>query len=627
LTSTAHAPPHTEGKPGSTVSPRFGRLGGLDGLRAIAVVAVVLFHFFPASVPGGFIGVDIFFVISGFLITGLLLAEHERSGRLDLTRFWKRRLRRLVPPIVPLVLAGCTAAWLIGGDVLIGLRKALLGATTFAYNWVAIAAGTSYFSAYQPELFRNLWSLAVEEQFYLVWPIALLGLLRIRRSGLRLGLVLGLAAASALWMAVLFSDDGGDPTRVYYGSDTHSFGLLIGAALALVLRRGRPAGPATRAATLLAMTRPWLGGLALTLVTAGFWVLPSDGGASYRGGLAVVSLLTAIVIWAGVRGDAFGRALDARPLRYLGQRSYGIYLWHWPVLVVVQLAWPASDERSLLIIGTTAGVISLLAAGCSYRWLELPIRQLGVRGSWHRLATPPPLSRHRGPRGALLAVVVVAGLLSAGTIAALASAPAAAAAQVAVARGQAALEAAERLAAAQSAEAEAARSAAAAAARVPSGDAITAVGDSVMLASAAELQSSFPGISIDAAVNRGMQSAAGMLADAAAAGTLRPVVIVALGTNGPITREELAAVETAIGPDRHLVLVNAFAEREWTATVNTTLATFSDALPYVVLANWHDAIAPRLDLLAEDRVHPGRAGGQVYADSIRSALQALAADR
>ena len=632
LTTSADAPARPVGEPGSTGPPRSGpplsvRLGGLDGLRAIAVAAVVLFHFFPTALTGGFIGVDIFFVISGFLITGLLVAEHERSGRLDLARFWKRRLRRLIPPIVPLVLAACTAAWLIGGDVLIGLGRALFGAATFSYNWVAIASGTSYFSAFQPELFRNLWSLAVEEQFYLIWPIALLGLLRIRRSGLRLGLVLGLAAASGLWMAALFIDGGGDPTRVYYGADTHSFGLLIGAALALVLRRPRAAGPATRAAALRAVTRPWVGGIALALITAGFWALPSDGAASYRGGLVVVSLLTAVVIWAAVRGDAFGRALDARPLRYLGERSYGIYLWHWPVLVLIQLVWPASEGDAPLTIGITAGVITLFAAGGSYRWLEAPIRQLGVRGSWQRLTARSPTSRHRGPTRTLIAVAVVTGLLSAGTIAALVSSPAAAAAQVAIARGEAALQAADRRAAAQSAEADKARAAAAAAAQVPSGDAITAVGDSVMLASAAELQSSFPGISIDAAVNREMHAAAGMLAEFAAAGTLRPVVIVALGTNGPISIDELAAIQTAIGPDRHLVLVNAFAERTWTPTVNTTLARFSDDEPFVVLANWHDAIAPRLDLLAEDRVHPGKAGGQVYAESIRSALQALSADQ
>ncbi|RJT90512.1 acyltransferase, partial [Cryobacterium melibiosiphilum] len=446
-------------RPGTSAgTPRAGRLGGLDGLRAIAVVAVVLFHFFPAALPGGFIGVDIFFVISGFLITGLLVAEHERSGRLDLRRFWKRRVRRLVPPIVPLALAGCTAAWLVGGDVLIGLGGQLLGAATFGYNWVAIAADTSYFSADQPELFRNLWSLAVEEQFYLVWPLALLGLLRIRRPDLRLGLVLGLAAASALWMAVLF--DGGDPTRVYYGSDTHSFGLLIGAALALVLRRERAVGPVRRTAALLARARPWLGALALALVAVGFWVLPNNGVASYRGGLVLVSLLTALVIWAGVRGDAFGRALDSRPLRYLGERSYGLYLWHWPVLVLVQLAWPAA-RHDLLPIGITAGAITLLAAGSSYRWLEMPIRRFGARGCWRRLTARRLTSRRRGPSLVLLSVVIVTGLLASGTFAALATAPAAAAAQVAIARGQAALEAAERSAAAQSAarslEEEAAR--------------------------------------------------------------------------------------------------------------------------------------------------------------------------
>jgi len=608
-------------------------LAGLDGLRAVAVIAVVLFHFFPKLLPGGFIGVDIFFVISGFLITGLLVAEYERSGGLDLRRFWRRRVRRLVPPIVPLVLAGCTAAWLVGGDVLIGLGGQLLGVATFGYNWVALLADTSYFTAGRPELFRNMWSLAVEEQFYLLWPLALLAVLRIRHAQVRLGLVLGLAATSAVWMAVL-SVGGGDLTRIYYGSDTHSFGLLIGSALALVLHRARVLGPVSRASAALARARPWLGGVALTVVAAGFWALPNEDGVTYRGGLVVVSLLTAVVIWAGVRGDTFGRALDVAPLRLIGERSYGIYLWHWPVLIIVQLTWPAA-RYDPVAIGATAGALTLVAASSSYRWLEMPIRQFGVRGCWRRLGVRTPPRRRLGLSVPMWAGTILALLLSAGTFAALASAPAAAAAQVAIERGQAALAEAERVAAAQSAarsaEENAARAEAAAAAAaaeaVPTGDAITAVGDSVMLASAVELQATFPGIVIDAAVSRGMHSAAAILADSLAAGTLRPVVVVGLGTNGPITVDELAAIEEVIGPDRRLVLVNAFAERDWTATVNTTLANFCDSEPFVVLANWHDAIAPRLDLLGPDRVHPGPTGGQVYADSIRAALEAIGNDR
>ncbi|MFO7689298.1 MAG: acyltransferase family protein, partial [Cryobacterium sp.] len=577
---------------------RSPRLAGLDGLRALAVLAVVLYHFFPEAIPGGFLGVDVFFVISGFLITGLLVSEHARTGRVDLRRFWQRRLKRLVPPLVPVILLGCAGAFVLGGDVLMGLGVQLMGAVTFGYNWVSLLSEVSYFSADQPELFRNLWSLAVEEQFYLLWPLALLLLLRIRHDRVRLALILLFAALSAAWMGALFTPSG-DPTRAYYGSDSHSFGLLLGAALALVLRRS--AGSRNR----LRRLRPWLGGAALGLLCAAVWLLPSDSAATYRGGLLAVSLLTAVVIWAAVRGGRFGHALDVAPLRYLGERSYGIYLWHWPILVLMRLAWPPSLHSAVPIALATAA-LTLLAAAASYRFVEKPIRDQGLRRFAGRFAVRDGGSMpERAARG--LGLMVALALCTA-TVAALLSAPATTTAQQEIARGQAALAAAER----RAVGAEQAAALAAQAAMLPGGQSISAVGDSVMLASAAELEITFPGISIDAAVSRGMQPAADILSAAAQAGTLRSVVIVGLGTNGPVTTADLRAIKTAIGPTRRLILVNAFADRDWTPGVNTLLASFSAAKRSVVLADWHGAIAPRMDLLAQDRIHPGPLGGQIY---------------
>ncbi|TFC87297.1 acetyltransferase [Cryobacterium sp. TmT2-59] len=603
-----------------TVSDSARRLAGLDGLRGIAVALVVVFHFFPAVLPGGFVGVDVFFVISGFLITGLLVVAHERTGRVSLGRFWQRRARRLLPPLIPLVLACATAAWAIGGDVLVGIGWQVLGAATFGYNWVSIAASGSYFATDQPELFRNLWSLAVEEQFYLVWPFALLGLLLIRSPAVRLGLVGGLALASALWMGLLHQP-GTDPTRVYYGSDTHSFGLFIGAALALALHRSGASPLAPRVRAVLGGARPWLGLAALAgLLGTAAW-LPDTDAVTYRGGLLLVSLLSAVTIWAAVRGGRFGPLLDTPVLRFLGERSYGIYLWHWPVLVLTLAAWPAATRSpaGMPAAGLLAAALTLLAAVGSYRWLELPARRLGVRGGIRRLAalrTGPPRRR------ALLGLALVTGLvLVAGTMSALITAPSQTSAQTEIERGQQALAAATRAAA--RAEARASRSAAITAALAPVGSRITAVGDSVMLASAPELQAGFPGIAIDAAVSRGMRAAPELLADQARAGTLRRVVVVGLGTNGPIDRDDLADIRAVIGPGRTLILVNAYAERAWTEGVNAALADFSTRYRQVELADWHDAIAPHLDVLAEDNVHPGPTGGRIYTEAIRAALDRL----
>lgn len=604
------------------------RLAGLDGLRALAVIGVLLYHFFPDALPGGFIGVDVFFVISGFLITGLLLTERRRTGRISLPRFWQRRLRRLIPPLVPLLLFCSSAAWLLGGDVLVGIGRQLLGAFTFSYNWVSIAGGGNYFSADQPELFRNLWSLAVEEQFYLVWPLVLVALLLIPQARLRLGLVALFATASAVGMAVLFQP-GVDPTRVYFGSDTHSFGLAIGAALALMLQR-----PAAENAELPRL-RPWFGlGALIALVGLALW-MPSDGTFTYRGGLVLVGLLTAVALWAGVRPGRFGALLDNAPMRYLGTRSYAIYLWHWPILILLQLSWPAygtpnAPER-VIPIAVLAGALSLLAAAGSYRWIEQPVRRLGFRGAIRHLDARRRVSRV--DRQVVVASLICAVLLGVGTASAVLTAPAITSAQAVIERGEAAMKAAAEAAAA----APAPRTTPAVPQRQvtipllpveavaePSGERMTAVGDSVMLASAPELQEAFPGIAIDAAVSRGMQAAPDIIDVLKQTDQLRPIVVLGLGTNGPIDSSDLERIRTAIGPDRQLILVNAFAERDWTPGVNQTLADFSARSPRFQLADWSNAIAPHTDVLAEDNIHPGPTGGRIYAECVGAALQRLA---
>jgi peptidoglycan/LPS O-acetylase OafA/YrhL len=614
------------------------RLSGLDGLRGIAVSVVLVFHFFPQALPGGFVGVDVFFVISGFLITGLLMDEYARSRRISLRRFWGRRVRRLVPPLVPLVLICCTVAWMLGGDVLVGLGWQVLGAATFGYNWVSIAGSASYFSATSPELFRNLWSLAVEEQFYLVWPFALLVLMLVRSSRFRLVLVCALGLGSLVWMGFLFQP-GADPTRVYYGSDTHSFGLFAGAALALLLRRpnglGAPTGTSTGTASATvartgsagftrfadrlvspARLRPWLGLAALVGIGAAAAWLPAAGPLAYRGGLAAISLLSCAVIWAAVRGDRFGRWLDTPVLRWLGERSYGIYLWHWPVFVLAGVAWPAAGIGVELL----AVAVAVLVAAASYRWLEQPVRRRGVRGSIRALSA---FATESWSRLGVVGVAAMLGLiLVGGTTAAVVVAPAETSAQAQITRGRQLLDAAQ--ADRKREDAERKSDPTAAPAPVAEGDLISAVGDSVMLASAPELEDRFPGILIDAAVSRGMRAAPDILAAQASAGTLRPVVVVGLGTNGPITADELLAIESVIGPDRKLVLVTAFADRDWTAGVNEALAGFAARHRLVGIAGWHDAIAPHTDVLAGDNIHPGPTGGRIYADCVASALDWLA---
>ncbi|MEO5743847.1 MAG: acyltransferase, partial [Terracoccus sp.] len=234
-------------------------INGLDGLRALAIIAVLVFHLNASWLPGGFLGVDVFFVVSGFLITSLLVHEHRRTGRVAFSQFWLRRARRLVPALVLCVVTSVLIARLVSGDLLVGIGRQIFGALTFSTNWVEITAGSSYFDQTAPQLFMNFWSLAVEEQFYLVWPLVTLGLLAVASSRVRVASALAIGAGSSVLMALVF-DPAGDSTRVYYGTDTHLMGLMIGAAIAFAWTSPRMSlriapsqwGPAGRGAVPLA---------------------------------------------------------------------------------------------------------------------------------------------------------------------------------------------------------------------------------------------------------------------------------------------------------------------------------------------------------------------------------------
>jgi peptidoglycan/LPS O-acetylase OafA/YrhL len=618
---------------------RTERMPGLDGLRAIAVSVVILYHLGPGIVVGGYLGVDIFFVLSGFLITGLLLREKAGGGSIRLGRFWLRRARRIVPAIVALLLVCCSAAWIVGGDTLVDLGRQVLGAATFSSNWLAIASDRSYFDATAPELLRNLWSLAVEEQFYLVWPFVILLLLLFRRRAVRLWIVVGLAAASAGAMALLYLP-GSDATRVYYGTDTHSFGLAVGAAAAILVERW-----STHRADWPRLAR-WLlslaGAIAVAVLVAAAILVPSDAPLVYRGGLAVISLVTAVAIaGAIVPGSLLGRMLDLAPIRWVGERSYGLYLWHWPVFVLVMAAlpnWPRSGGGGWGL-AAIALVITVTAATLSYRFVEQPIRRDGFRTSIRSFFTwtarrsigdaRVPMFGRAWPRtiGVAVGVLLIAAT-GVGTAAALSGGPTTSSAAQQIEQGQAAINkqhsGTTRPRAGASSPSAAQSAAPRSAAALPGGDQITAIGDSVMLASAPGLQAAFPGIQIDAVVSRQMSQLPSIVQAMKSTDTLRPILIIGLGTNGPIERTSLEQMRQLAGPRTQIVLVNVQAPRGWTDGVDQTLALFAQQYRNVELANWRDAISGHLELLASDQIHPGTRGGQIYAGLVKDALQRLA---
>jgi peptidoglycan/LPS O-acetylase OafA/YrhL/lysophospholipase L1-like esterase len=395
---------------------------GLDGLRAVAVIAVVAYHLQLPFAQGGLLGVGVFFTLSGYLITDLLLGQHAASGRLELAGFWLRRARRLLPALF--VMLAVVAVWVSTLDraQLPGLRPAMAAAAGYVSNWWLIAQHSSYFARFgPPSALGHLWSLAVEEQFYLVWPwLLLLGLRLARGRAGRYWLAaatLALAAASAIEMALLYHP-GYDPTRVYDGTDTRAFALMIGAALAFVW-------PSRLLRADIGSRSRWLldcgGAAGLILILLLVWRSGQYSPFLYPDGMVLLSVGTAAVVAASASpASRIGRVLGWRPLRWLGVRSYGIYLWHYPIIV---LTTPANGGESLAR-GAAQLAASITAAALSWRFVEEPVRHGAIGRLWARLRRGgwrAVSGQAQAAFGVTAAVAVVAGCGLAGAVPAASS--------------------------------------------------------------------------------------------------------------------------------------------------------------------------------------------------------------
>src|SRR5215471_8280759 len=344
--------------------PQLAYRPGLDGLRALAVAGVFVYHARIDWLPGGFLGVDLFFVLSGYLITSLLLVEWDASNRIDVRRFWWRRVRRLLPALFVVVLASLVLAAIFARGDLGPTRSDAISSLLYYTNWHLIFANRSYFVRLgNPSLLQHLWSLAVEEQFYLVWPLLLVpGLVLLGRRRLPMLVIAGIAASVALmWM--LYNPDG-DPSRVYFGTDTRAFLLLMGILLALLwpwIERMR------RAVPLLEL----LGVAALVGTVLLFRQMQEFNPTLYRGGdLAAAFCFVVLIAAVAHPKTGIGNALGIAPLRWIGERSYGIYLWHWPIIVLLA---GVNTHPGLGIVAAEAALV-LAAATLSFRFIEEPIR-------------------------------------------------------------------------------------------------------------------------------------------------------------------------------------------------------------------------------------------------------------
>ncbi len=707
LTMRAEAAPAREASCGAE-TVHGGRLPGLDGLRALAVLAVVLYHADLGWFSGGFLGVDVFFVISGFLITTLLLAERERLGRIELRAFWQRRARRLLPALFLVLAATLTLAVVLAPDEVARLRGDTLAALGYVTNWYLILRQQSYFEAVgRPSPLLHLWSLAVEEQFYVLWPLALAaGLIVLRRRGMLAASLAG-AIGSALLMAWLYRPDV-DPSRVYYGTDTHAAGLLLGAALALAWTPVRTAlasvlngaGGPTGGAPPQAARRwrdlpPWpeepirpvparrprsfeptawdvLGVAGLLVMGLCFTLLDEYEPFLYRGGFVVLDLATAAVIVAAVhpRGRLGTHVLDRQPLRWIGERSYGIYLWHWPLFTLTRphldVALDPLPDLALRL------ALTLAAAEASYRLVETPVRRGALGRAWRRWRSMPRarrLSTYRWPvatGGAVLAVALVVGSRVAGATppppppylavtsvdaggtsaggtptptspvdlaagpaqpgrdagapgagyASAGSSPGAGPSAVPIDAGPGTSPGATTAPGSVAAPGVS-PPAGPTAARPPL---VLAIGDSVMLGAVTELRGAIRGIEVNAAIGRPFGTGIDILRQRQQEGRLPDTVVIGLGDNGWITSQQIDQAMQVLGDATKVLFVNLKEPRSWESHDNAVLAQAAQRYPNVSVVDWHDAGDRHPEYFWDDGIHLRPAGADAYAQLVAAAL-------
>jgi peptidoglycan/LPS O-acetylase OafA/YrhL len=601
---------------------KLGYQPALDGLRALAVGLVIAYHLGYSGVAGGYIGVELFFVLSGWLVCALLVNEHQRTDGIAFGQFWLRRLRRLLPAVI-VVVAG-TLAWaaFTRPGLLAELRHQTVGALGYHLNWQLIFDDKSYFEAAGgPAALEHLWSLSIEEQFYLVFPL-LCGLLLTRVSR-KWAVAIAVAGAVAATVArFVLAGGAGDPTRLYFGTDTRAAGLLAGVALGLFWTPNR-LRPHTHPRFVAALDAVALAGVAVVIWYA-TGVTEHDPTA-FRGGFTVTQIATLAIIAVVVypAPTRASRLLASGPLRWVGQRSYGIYLIHWPVIVFTAAA-PGQQPEPLPRVAMQIALILALSA-VSYRWIEQPVRMRGfgdaLRDAGHRV-------RHttQGRPGLLVGAAIIAVVLAGAAVDVtrdVVTATAPETDQPASVLVTAPPTTAGTTTTAPPTTAPATTAATAAPPTTapppppgPPAGGFTAIGDSVLVGAAPALSARLDGaVTVDSAVGRQMNEAAPIIQGLDTQGLLGQTVLLHLGNNGPFTAAQVDEVFAALG-GRKVLLVNVMVPRRWEGEVNDQIAQAISRHPNAVLIDWWSLVTTEPGLTREDGYHLTPAGAERYVDLV-----------
>ncbi|MFO1443355.1 acetyltransferase [Bacillus sp. Bva_UNVM-123] len=628
---------------------------GLDGLRAFAVLSVMAYHFSFSWAKGGFLGVDIFFVLSGYLITSIALPAQGNQMDLNLRKFWIKRFRRLLPAAYVMIMTTVVWVMLFNRDLLHIVRGDAISSLFYVSNWRFIFHKLSYFDSLgSPSPLKNLWSLAIEEQFYILWPIVLAAGFYIfkKRSNLTILLLIGVIF-SAILMGLLYQP-GVDPSRVYYGTDTRSFELLIGCFLAFVwpMKRLSSGNLSIKLGNILNIT---------SFITFGVLILSIlflDEFQSflYRGGMLLVCVNAAILIACISHPVSFlGKLLSFKPLCWIGSRSYGIYLWHYPVIVlstpVAEIGNPEYWRVGLQV------VVTFIIAELSYRFIEKPIREHGFRAffrqylamnvcKWRRLTLVRKITTILLPLFFLVFTTGITGVVKGDVqkesmetyptqekINHLEPSSSSKGSTTGSSESQESItleknptdqDNGKELTSKVEQNKDSFQKEKSETSVTPVNKPykkILAIGDSVMLDIAASLHIKYPDMTIDGKVGRQVSQAVQLAQSYTSFNQPDHAVIIELGTNGYFSNVSIDSLLQSFSK-AHIYLVNTRVPRPWEGKVNSALAEKAKVNDDITLVDWHSAAKNHPEYFAPDGVHLVSKGIEALTILIDQALKA-----
>ncbi|KRM91329.1 acyltransferase family protein [Fructilactobacillus florum] len=606
---------------------------GFTGMRALAVIGVILYHLNPTIFSGGYLGVPVFMTLSGYLVTDHLLHEYETTGKFRYGHFWYKRLKKLYPTLIVMLLLTATFITIFQSNLLANLWQSVVTNLSYVYNWYEIANGQSYFQQFAgtQSPFTHLWTLSIEGQFYLVWPlIVILGLSlsgssRPHHSPYRglLLITIGISIISVILMALLFKP-GTDPSRIYYGTDTRMFSLLLGAALAMVWPSKRKLQHFEQHQVLF-FDIVGLIGLSGMLILG--LTVHAQSAFLYHGGMLLFSIFTVLLMWAVIANTShWNRFLTNPVFNWLGSRSYEIYVYQLPVFVFFTARFKnvANHPISYALIELLL-IISI--SELSYRFVQVPFSHYDYQRWFSQLLKLLPRLTWQSLILSIIAIIGLFGIVQSTTINPKQANHSQLAqriqknANVEKQHNQALAQKIKKGKAVQRSkrDQQAVKKNGLTAKQLTVAQNLSgsAIGDSVMLAGRDDLQAIFPKLYIDAQVARQAEAGIPTIKSLSDRGLLGKNVIIGLGTNGNVTADTINEIMQIIGDKRQVFWINVHVPTQpWQNSVNMQLAAAEKQYRNLRIINWNEYISHHSGLLASDQTHPTQSGSSKYASFI-----------